>query len=239
MKQARKRKQKWARKNARGFTLIETVIAVSFFSLLAFALFSTISSASTILQMQTLCANTNQAGTQMLRSISREIAESNPSNDQSHLLITTDVNNNSVVTFQVPVDLDGDGDLIDAANPTEAITQLVKWGAYRFVREPQQQSWLGGWVRYRVMNNQLLREVLASQNGAVLATDIVVPQDVQAFRVLQNEALAFRVMRALSGGSRYSTVLTIRKTDRVNQKGANARTYQATFAEDILLRNGG
>lgn len=212
---------KKSRKEERGFTLAEVIIASAFFSLLSLAVFSTISSASTILQMQILHAGINQGGTQMLRSIGREIAESSPVADQSHLLLTTDVSNNSTVTFQVPVDWDADGDVVQ-----NAITQTVEWGAYRSVREPLQQSWLNGWVRYRVVNNQLLREVLTSSNGTVLATDILIPRDVLLFNVTLNNR-------------RVSILLTLRKTDTVNQKGANARTYQVTFDGDVLLRNGG
>jgi type II secretory pathway component PulJ len=209
------------RRNERGVTLIEIMIASMFFSLLSFALFSTITSAGTILQMQTLSAGINQGGMQLLRSIGREIAESSPVADQSHLILATDASGNSIATFQVPVDWDNDGDVVQSV-----LTQTLEWGAYRSVREPQQQSWLNGWVRYRVVNGQLLREVLTSSSGTVLATDILVPRDVLTFR-------ATLVSR------RISIILTIRKTDTIGQKGANARTYQATFDGDVLLRNGG
>jgi type II secretory pathway component PulJ len=209
------------RRNERGVTLIEIMIASMFFSLLSFALFSTITSAGTILQMQTLSAGINQGGMQLLRSIGREIAESSPVADQSHLILATDASGNSIATFQVPVDWDNDGDVVQSV-----LTQTLEWGAYRSVREPQQQSWLNGWVRYRVVNGQLLREVLTSSSGTVLATDILVTRDVLTFR-------ATLVSR------RISIILTIRKTDTIGQKGANARTYQATFDGDVLLRNGG
>ncbi len=209
------------RRNERGVTLIEIMIASMFFSLLSFALFSTITSAGTILQMQTLSAGINQGGMQLLRSIVREIAESSPAADQSHLILATDASGNSIATFQVPVDWDNDGDVVQSV-----LTQTLEWGAYRSVREPQQQSWLNGWVRYRIVNGQLLREVLTASNGTVLATDILVPRDVLAFQV----TLVSR---------RVSIVLTIRKADTLGQKGANARTYQATFDGDVLLRNGG
>lgn len=219
MKASRKR----SRENKRGFTLAEVVIAAAFFSLLSLAIFSTVSSASTILQMQILHAGINQGGTQMLRSIAREIAESSPIADQSHLIlpIPTDASNNSIVTFQVPVDWDGDTDVVQ-----NALSPTVEWGAYRYVRKPLQQSWLNGWVRYRVSNSQLLREVLTSSNGTVLATDIIVPSDVMLFNVTLNNR-------------RVSILLTLRKTDTINQKGATARTYQTTFDGDVLLRNGG
>jgi type II secretory pathway component PulJ len=207
--------------NAQGLTLIEVIIASMFFSLLSLALFAAISSASNILQMQTLNAGINQGGMQLIRSISREIAESSPVADQSHLIITTDASANNVVTFQVPVDWDNDGDVVQ-----DALSPVVEWGAYRFVREPQQQSWLNYWVRYRVVNNQLLREILPSSNGEVLATDVIVPDSVLAFTVTLNNRRAV-------------ILLTIRKTDTVGQKGANARTYQTTFDGDVLLRNGG
>lgn len=221
MKPEKKELRRRDRKHERGVTLIEIMIASAFFSLLSFALFSTISSAGTILQMQTLSAGINQGGMQLLRSIGREIAESSPVADQSHLILATDASSNSVVTFQVPTDWDNDGDVVQST-----LSQTVEWGAYRSVREPQQQSWQNGWVRYRVVNGQLLREVLNSSNGTVLATDILVPRDVLSFQI----TLVNR---------RVSIVLTIRKTDTVGQKGANARTYQATFDGDVLLRNGG
>jgi hypothetical protein len=215
--------QQKARKSARGFTLAETVIACLFFSLLFFAMFATLSASNGIFQMQTLNAEINKGGMQLIRSIVREIAESSPATDQIHLItpIPTDGSGNSIVTFQIPVDWDNDGDVVQ-----NDLTQAVEWGAYRFVKGTQQQSWLGGWVRYRVFGDQLLREVLTSANGAVRATDVIVPQGVLAFRVTLV-------------GNRVSIVLTIRKTDVIGQKGPNARTYQTTFDGKTFLRNGG
>ncbi|MDD5226295.1 MAG: hypothetical protein PHV97_03800 [Candidatus Omnitrophica bacterium] len=221
-----KKAQKKPVRNNRGFTLVELAMAVMFFSLLSLAIFSTVSSASNILQMQVLHASINQGGLQMLRSIAREIAESSPVSDQSHLVlpIPTDASGNNIVTFQVPVDWDGDNDVVQGT-----LTQDVEWGARPFVSEPLDQSWTGlnGWIRYRVSNNQLLREILTSSNGSVLATDIIIPGDVLAFQVAQTSP------------RRCTLLLTLRKADTVNQKGATARTYQTTFDGDILLRNGG
>lgn len=222
MKEEKMRPEDRIGRNSKGFTLTETVIAVLFFSLLSFALFSTISSANSILRMQTLNAGINQGGMQLLRSIGREILESSPVADQSHLILTADAVANSIATFQVPVDWDNDGDVVQ-----NALSQAVEWGAYRFVREPQRQSWLNGWVRYSVVNSRLLREVLASSNGAALATDIIVPRDVLEFQITQIST------------RRYSIVLTIGKIDAIGQKGADARTYQTTFDGNVLLRNGG
>ena len=124
--------------------------------------------------------------------------------------------------FQVPVDWDNDGDVVQSS-----LTQTTEWGAYRFVREPQEPSWLSGWVQYRVLDNQLLREILQSANGTVLTTDIIVPADVTAFQITPVSA------------NRYRIALTIGKADTIGQKGATARTYQATFGGNVLLRNGG
>jgi type II secretory pathway component PulJ len=210
-------------KRALGFTLAEAVMAASFFSLLFFALFAVIMSANNIFRMQALNASANQSGMQLIRSIAREIAESSPAADQSHFVLSPpDADNNSRVQFQVPVDWDNDGDVVQGT-----LTQTVEWGAYRFVREPQQQSWLDGWVQYRVLNNQLLREVLQSLNGAVLATDIIVAGDVTAFQMTRVSA------------NRYRVALTIQKTDTIGQKGATARTYETIFGGNVLLRNGG
>lgn len=220
-REALKKRKKSTGENKRGFTLAEVVIASVFLSLLSFAVFASISSANTILQMQTLNAGINQGGMQLIRSISREIAESSPVADNSHLVLSTDAALNSIVRFQVPVDWDGDNDVVQ-----NALNPAVEWGAYRFVREPQQQSWLNGWVRYRVVNNQLLREILQTANGAILTTDIIVPRDVLAFQVTLNS-------------NRVTIILTIRKSDTIGQKGSQIRTYQTTFDQDVFLRNGG
>jgi hypothetical protein len=198
------------------------MVAVGFFSLLSLAIFSTITSANAILRMQTLNADINQGGMQMLRSIGREILEGNPAADQSHLILTTDANGNSIVTFQVPVDWDADGDVVQ-----NTLTQTVEWGAYRFVRTPEAQSWLNGWVRYRVVNGQLLREILESSNGAVLASDSIIPRDALAFQITPASA------------KRYDILLTIGKQDAIGQKGTFVRTYQTTFDADVMIRNGG
>lgn len=210
-------------KSSLGFTLAETIIACMFFSLLSFAMFATVSASNNIFQMQALNAEINKGGMQLIRSIAREIAESSPATDQSHLIspIPTDASNNSIVTFQIPVDWDNDGDVVQ-----DDLTQTVEWGAYRFVKGTQQQSWLDGWVRYRVFGDQLLREVLDSVNGTLLATDVIVPQGVSAFQV----TLVSR---------RVSIFLTIRKSDVLGQKGPTARTYQTTFDGKTFLRNGG
>jgi hypothetical protein len=94
-------------------------------------------------------------------------------------------------------------------------------------RDEVTRSWLNGWVRYRVLNRQLLREILQSANGTVLATDIIVPADVTAFQITQVST------------NRYRIALTIAKADTIGQKGATARTFQTTFGGNILLRNGG
>jgi type II secretory pathway component PulJ len=215
--------RKKARKNAGGFTLAELVTAVAFFSLLFFALFAVLVSANNIFRMQNLNAGINQGGMQLIRSIAREIAESSPATDQSHFILSApDIDNNNSVQFQVPVDWDNDGDVVQSS-----LTQTTEWGAYRVVREPQEQSWLSGWVQYRVENNQLLREILQSANGNVLATDIIVPKDVTAFQITQVST------------NRYRIVLTIGKEDAIGQKSATARTYQTTFGGNVFVRNGG
>lgn len=207
-------------KKQQGFTLSEILITVIFLALLGMALFSTLSSANTILQTQVLRASIDQGGMQLFRSMAREIAESSPAADQSHLILATDVGGNSVVTFQVPVDWDGDGDVVQ-----NNLTQVVEWGAYRFVREPQGQSWLNGWVRYRVLNNQLIREVMTSSTGGVQATDVIIPDDVLSFQVTRNV-------------SRLNIRLILRKTDTIGQKGSLARNFQATFDMNVFVRNG-
>jgi type II secretory pathway component PulJ len=210
-------------KDNRGFSLAEAAVAVAFFSLLGLCVFAAIMSANNIFRTQALNADANQSGMQLIRSIAREIAESSPLTDQSHFILSPpDADNNNSVQFQVPVDWDNDGDVV-----TSSLTQTTEWGAYRVVREPQEQSWLNGWVQYRVENNQLLREILESSNGAVLATDIIIADDVTGFQITQVST------------RRYGISLTVEKQDTIGQKGATPRTYETTFGGDVLLRNEG
>ncbi|MFH0984981.1 MAG: hypothetical protein V1882_05535 [Candidatus Omnitrophota bacterium] len=219
----RKRIERSGQKTIAGFTLAEVIVAVSFFSLLSVALFAVLMSANNIFRMQALNASANQSGMQLIRSIAREITESSPAADQSHfILAAADVDGNNSVQFQVPVDWDNDGDVVQSS-----LTQTTEWGAYRVVREPEQQSWLNGWVRYRVENQQLLREVLEAINGNVLATDILVAGDVTNFQITQVST------------NRYRVTLTIEKADTVGQKGSTPRVYQTIFGGNVLLRNGG
>lgn len=210
-------------KGTLGFTLGEVIIAVAFFSLLSFALFAVLMSANNIFRMQALNASANQSGMQLIRSIARELAESSPIADQSHfILAAADADGNNSVQFQVPVDWDNDGDVVQ-----NSLTQTTEWGAYRVVREPEQQSWLNGWVQYRVENQQLLREVLEAVNGNVLATDVLVAADVTGFQITQVST------------NRYRVALTVEKADTVGQKGSTPRIYQTIFGGNVLLRNGG
>ena len=191
------------------------------FSLLFLALYSPIASAGNMLRMQLLNSGINQSGLQILRSIHREIAESDPTTDGSHWIPDWDAKNNSIITFQVPVDFDKDGDVVQSS-----LTQTVEWGAYRFVRDPTQNSWLDGWVRYRMLNDQLLREILTSANGTPVVTEVLIARDVQEFKVFPD-------------GHRASIFLTVKKSDTLGQKGAATRTYETTFKGDVTVRNGG
>lgn len=220
MEQEKKKPQKKTWKGTRGITLVETVMASVLFSFLFLALYSTLSSAGNILRMQLLNSGINQNGMQVLRSIHREIAESDPNTDENHWILGSDAKGNNTITFQVPVDWDNDKDVVQ-----DTLTQPVEWGAYRFMRDATQQSWLDGWVRYRMLNDQLVREVLTSANGTPVVTEVLIPRDVQAFKVSLDDP-------------RVSILLTVKKSDVIGQKGTATRTYETTFKGNVTVRNG-
>lgn len=194
----------------RGLTLPEILMVSVLIALLAFALFSLLSAVTNLARVQALRAESDHGGVQIFRTLAREIAESSPREDGGHLILETDAAGNSVVRFQVPVVWDLNGD--------------AKWGAYRTIRETRQQPWLNGWVRYRIVGQQLIREVLSPVDTKPVATDVLIPQDVQSLHLTKN-------------GRQLSIVLQMKKTDLLGQKGPASRTYQTTFDMNVLLRN--
>ena len=181
-------------------------------------LFSTLSASETVFRTQGVNTDLNQGAMQMLRYIGREIGEGNPTLANNRLTLTTDANGDSVITFQVPVDWDQDGDIL-----VDGTTNTVEWGAYRFVNEPGGVGWLNRWTRYRVLNNQLLREILNTDGISINSSDVIIGSDVQAFNVSQiNEKMQIN--------------LTLRDSDDMGQSGT-ARAFQTTFTVETLLRN--
>ena len=199
-----------------GFTLLELGFMILIFPMLVLSIFSVLNMANVIFHTNDVYSRLNQSAMQTLRSISREIGQSSPNFAPAHLNITADAGNNSVVRFQIPVDWDNDGDVVTAGfNPN------VEWGAYDEVGRIQNGR-LNQWVRYSVVNNQLIREVTDGVGGEGKNRQVVA-NNVQRFNAVRAQNIL-------------SMTLTLSGTDTIGQSGQQ-RTIQTTFASNTALRN--
>lgn len=197
--------------------MVEVMVVCALLALLLMSFYTVLELAYVLFRTDNVYAELNHDAMQTVRFVSREVGQTSPVASPSHLNIATDGNNNSVLRFQVPVDWDGDGDVIQ--NNT---TDVTEWGAYTDVGTVQNGQ-LGAWVRYSVVNNQLIREMLDAGLNAIANTSRVVSNNVQTFTAAQNqETLQLN--------------LTLQKIDGIGQQGAS-RTIQSAFSSQTLLRN--
>lgn len=203
--------------NDKGFTLVELMMVTAILPVIFIALFTVTDLANKIFQTNQVYSRLNTDAMQTLRYISREVGESSPLSNPSHITITTDGNNNSVLTFQIPVDHDGDGDAVTAGlNPDN------EWGVYHEAGN-QTAATLNGWARYSINNNnQLIREALDSNLVAIANTE----------RIVSNNVQLFSVTRAVDT---VTMALTLTATDTVANQGGHAQSW--TFTSVTNLRN--
>ena len=207
--------------NQRGFTLVETMFMVVIFPMIMMAVYSVLSSANTIMSTNNVYSRLNTDAMQTLRYVAREIGQTSPNALPSHLVIGVSAGQSSV-RFQIPVDWDNDGDVVNGSlNPT------VEWGSYSDVRDDTSvagDAILNGWIRYSVANNQLTREVLDAGQVTVAGSSKVVANNVQTFTAVQN-------------GSLLTLTVTLQAADRLEQQGNNQRFFTTTFTTQTTLRN--
>ncbi len=206
-----------AKTDNHGFTMIEVLLVSTLLSLLLMSFYTVLEMGYVIFRTDNIYSQLNHDAMQSLRFIGREIGQTSPVASPSHLNITTDANNNSVVRFQVPVDWDNDGDVVQ--NNTSDVTE---WGAYDDVGLFSSGR-LGGWVRYSVTNNQLNREVLDNTLNPMANLNRVVANNVQNFTVTQSQNIL-------------DMNLTLQRTDTIGQQG-RSRIIQANFENQVMLRN--
>ncbi len=202
-----------------GFALIELLMSVFIFSILASTLYSLLTLSQITVRAHDVHARISFDGMQVLRTLNRELSQTSYTTDR--LVITTDGNGNSVVRFQIPVDYDNDGDVI-----TSNLTKSVEWGAYDKFGETQRGSGsdpLNRWARYSVTSGQLIREVLDSMLAVVAGTTTVIHNDVQSFTVTQNGT--------------YLTLSTTLSVIETTGQSGKTRTLQETFNHRINLGN--
>lgn len=202
----------------KGFTLVEIMIVAGLMSILMAALYSVTSYSQALFFNQNALSELTQGTTQTLRTVMREVGQSSPNTTPNHLDIVTDGSGNSVLTFQIPVDWDNDGDAFSGS-----LTPEIEWGAYDFVGSSTDGR-LNDWIAYYVNNDdQLIREIRDSSGTAYPNTDSVISQNVQSFLVTQS-------------GEQLRMVLTLQLINANGQAGG-ARTQTQTFTTETLLRN--
>ena len=202
----------------KGFTIIELMVSILLLAMVFLSLFMIVTMANQVLRSNNISSNLNQSAMQELRSVLREIGQTSPNATPSHLNITTDVNNNSVVRFQIPVDWDNDGDA-----DTGGLNPQAEWGAYDRVGF-HTNGRLGAWARYSVVNGQLVRDVLDN------ALAIIQPQS----QIIANDVLSFL---AAQSQNTLTLTLTLRATDQTGKKATQVRSFQQVFTATTILRN--
>ena len=221
-----KKRKKKAGGKEKGFTFLEILIVSFILPLLFLSIYSVLDAANVIFHTNNVFAELNRDAMQTLRYVSREIGQTSPNVSPARLTIAADVNNNSVVTFQIPVDCDNDGDAVDdegASCVQDADTRPdAEWGAYSEIGQTQDGN-LDFWTRYSVSNGQLIREVLDDDLNEVQGLSRVVANNVETFTAVQAQ-------------NTLTLTVTLIKTNAIGQMGG-ARDYQTSFSSSTILRN--
>ncbi len=218
------KKRLWdKKKDERGFTLMELTFSVALFSILGLVLFGILNASNQIFYATDIYAHQNDGAMQVLRSIGKELSETSSLVSPSHFAVTGGIDSSDVVTFQVPVDYDNDGDVV-----TSSMNPAVEWGSYDEVGQTSDGD-LGGYIRYQLENspneaegNRLVRQVLDSSHNEVAGLEKILATNVDDFQVVQDT----------SDSNRYTIQLQLEQQDPV--KEAN---YQSSFEHVIYLRN--
>lgn len=203
--------------NAKGFTLAELMVVVMLLPLLFFSVYGSLRMANIVFHTNNAYSKLNQSAIQTLRYIIREVGQTSPNMVPSHLNITT-TNGNSDIRFQIPVDHDGDNDVV-----TSDMNPAVEWGVYD-VANLKENGRLNGWARYYVQSNQLIREVLTNGLSVVNGSTTVVANDVQAFTVTRSVNVL-------------SLSITMQTTESSSTGGNTPRTFQTSMSSQTILRN--
>ena len=206
----------------KGFTLVEVLLTTLIFPVILFSVYSLLNLSNMLSNTNEVYAQLNQNAMQILHYIGREIGQTSPNAAPSHITITQDGNNNSVVTFQIPVDWDNDGDVT-----VTGTSNATEWGAYDRIGQTA-NGHLNYWIRYSISGTQLIREVLNAGQAAT-GTSVVVANNIKS-------AAGFTVTRFGINNNTIRTALALTGTDAIGQFG-KPRTFQATFSNDAILRN--
>lgn len=234
MTKRNRKTKKQTRRNERGFTLVEVLVATFLFPVLFLSVYSLLNMANVISTTNDVFSRLNQNAVQTLRNISREIAQTSSVAIPNRIVITTDGSNNSMARFQIPVDWDADGDVVGVG-----INNPVEWGAYDEAGQSdtggaQRADIQGRWANYRVVfdaasnQNQLIREVLDAALNPIPGTLRVIANNVSPVNG------SFVVAPPVNNVIRMT--LALRGTDAIGQNGSARVFADIPYANDTVLR---
>lgn len=205
-----------SQRKEKGFTLVELMMLMILLPILFLSIYGSMNMANTVFRSNNIASQLNENARQTLRYLSREISQTSPNVTPSHLTISTDGSNNSIVTFQIPVDYDNDGDVV-----TDNVSPTVEWGIYEQANQ-KTDGRLNGWAKYYVSNNQLIRQVLDSSLNPVDGMSKVVANNIETFTASKNS-------------NQLTMSVTLRAQDTT--AGGSSRAYQTSFSSQTMLRN--
>ncbi|HRK62006.1 MAG TPA: type II secretion system protein [Candidatus Omnitrophota bacterium] len=207
-------------KNQKGFSLVDLIMTAAILPILFAVLVATAQASGSAMRAQVTVAALNHSGQQMLRSIARELSQSDPIDGDGQFFITDGTPFDSI-RFRVPVDFDGDGDV------TGATEDAFEWGATApsNTTPGTWAAWQNHWIRYQVTGTTLYREVLDTNLALVSGYQFPVAKNLTLFSVTKNSNLV-------------TVSATFQEQDSVGQFG-QARNYSQTYTltTESIMRN--
>jgi len=145
-----------------------------------------------------------------------------------HFVAVPDADGNSVIRFQIPVDVsaDGTGGVMNAQ-------QRVQWGAYDSEWDDRNGR-LGAWIEYSVNGAQLIRRVLDADLNAIVGTERVVLNCID--RDPESAGPSFSVTTPVGQPDIRDLAIRLQSRDPVGQ-GGQMRNFPMTYTIRTFLRN--
>lgn len=189
-----------------GFTLVELMVVGLIFTLISLAIFGVLS-----VGRQSWCTGSTQVQLQQeTRKAMDWMVKGLRESGSTHANITE---SGSIITFQVPVDQDNDGDVLDSSSD-------VEWGA---------EGNLGWSIEYSLSNEQILRKVFNNADPRVEQTSKVLANNIRSDNPPPN-ALMF-----IGSPGVNPTGISIEVT--AEKDAVPGRTMQSTLNSQVTLRN--
>lgn len=203
------------------FTFVEVLIVAVLFVILTGGIFTVLSIGRNSWQQTDVAIELQQDLRQAMARVGKELRESgfdSLGNPKITISDNTGVNNSDILTFQIPVDGDGDGDIVD-------VNGNIEWGgAILWANKDPSDQHFGYQIEYLINDqNQFIRKSIDDSNG-------LVREDNYA-----NNIIDFQVTPVVAPLSADDPVVNIEITARKDT--VFGRTITRSLSSDIYLRN--